>query len=75
MRHSLPETSPVLSIEPVTEAMRRSHNLAPEARLVLVEVHEGRSFVVSADTDCPFGIEAAARAWAEATGAAYGGPR
>ncbi len=60
----------VLTIEPATDEVRASH---PDAEHVLIEHYQGRDYVISTDDECPFGIEAAARAWAEATGAAYCG--
>jgi hypothetical protein len=64
-------TSPadaVLTIEPVPDTMRM---LRPDAKFALVETYMGESFTVTTDDQCPFGIEKAAVAWAEATGAAY----
>lgn len=59
---------PVLTVEPASDTMRL---LRPAARLALVERYLGESFVLTTDDQCINGIEAAARAWAEATGAAY----
>jgi hypothetical protein len=58
----------VLTIEPATDEIRAAH---PAATRVLVEHYQGRAYPLSTDDECPFGIEKAARAWAEATGAAY----
>lgn len=58
----------VLTIEPVSGDVREAH---PAATEMLVEHYQGRDLILSADDQCRFGIERAARAWAEATGAAY----
>jgi len=58
----------VLTIQPASDEVRKRH---PGASQVLVEHYQGQSFIVSTDLDCPFGIDHAAPAWAEATGAAY----
>jgi hypothetical protein len=58
----------VLTIEPVTQDILAAH---PAARRMLVEHYQGTAHVVSTDDQCPRGIEAAARAWAETTDAAY----
>jgi hypothetical protein len=70
---SYPLCEPVISIVPVDEDFRALHHLSPDAALAVVESYEGSQHVCCTDADCPFGVEAAARAWAEATGAAYGG--
>lgn len=61
----------VLRIEPASDTMRL---MRPAATLVLVEHYMGEAFVLTTDDQCPNGIEAAARAWAEGTGAAYAHP-
>jgi hypothetical protein len=58
----------VLTIEPVSQDILAAH---PAARRMLVEHCPGTAHVVSTDDQCPRGIEAAARAWAAATDAAY----
>lgn len=50
----------VITIEPGTDG-----------RPAVVEHYRGETSVIAREADCPFGLEAAARAWAEATGAAY----
>jgi hypothetical protein len=69
----LPEHDPVITIVPVTASFARYHGLSPDARLAVVEVYQGKTSVCCTDCDTPQGVEAAARAWAEATGAAYAG--
>jgi len=58
----------VLTIEPVSDTMRM---LRPDARFALVETYMGESFTITTDDQCSNGIELAACAWAEATGAAF----
>jgi len=58
----------VLTIEPASDTLR---TLRPSAKVALVETYLGESMVLTTDDQCPFGIEAAARAYAEATGAAW----
>lgn len=70
---TVPVYDAVIAIEPVTEEMRESCGLSADAVLALVEHAGGQSTVLSTDDQCPFGISRAARAWAEATGAAYAG--
>ena len=67
----LADHEPVLTVEPVNDCIRAYFRLAPDARLALFEHYQGRSEVVCTDNECAFGINAAARAWAEATGAAW----
>jgi hypothetical protein len=67
----VPEHEPVLTVEPVNDEIRAYFRLSPDARLALFEHHQGHSEVVCTDNECAFGINAAARAWAEATGAAW----
>lgn len=43
----------------------------PDGRLAVVERYQGTTSVIATEADCQFGLEAAAKAWAEATGAAY----
>jgi len=61
-------TSAVLTIEPIPDEMQAAH---PAATRVLVEHYEGKATVLSFDYECPFGIERAAVAYAQATDAAY----
>jgi hypothetical protein len=58
----------VLIIEPVTVDVLAAH---PAATRMLVEHYLGHAHIVTTDDQCPRGIEAAARAWAETTDAAY----
>lgn len=70
---SIPLHEPVIFIVPVTEDFRAEHGISPDARLAVVETYEGDVHVCCTDADAKQGVVAAARAWAEGTGAAYGG--
>lgn len=70
---SFPQHEAVITIRPVTDALRAEHGLPAGAVLAVTEDYEGTRHVCCTNMDCPFGVEAAARAWAEATGAAYAG--
>jgi len=62
---------PVITVEPVSPELREAHNLSPDARLAVVERFEGKVSVCCTDMEARQGIVKAARAWAEACGAAY----
>lgn len=67
----LPGHAAVITVEAVTPALRLRHGLSPDARLAVVERYQGTEHVCCTDCEARQGVEAAARAWAEATGAAY----
>jgi hypothetical protein len=58
----------VLTIAPVTADVGAAH---PAATWMLVEHYAGTAHVVTTDDQCLNGIDAAARAWAVSTDAAY----
>lgn len=64
-------SDPVIVIVPVTREMRLLHRLSADARLAVTERFQGAETVLCTDDECPFGVAKAARAWAEATGAAF----
>jgi hypothetical protein len=75
--------TPIITVEPYTGLLHRSHDASwgithshpspavQYGELVICERAHGLITVLSTEADCPFGIDAAARAWAEATGAIY----
>lgn len=64
---------PVIAIVPVTTDLRAAHQLPADASAAVVELYQGEVHVCCTDLDAVNGTEAAARAWAEGTGAAYAG--
>lgn len=61
----------VITVEPVTEALRARHGLPAPAREAVIERYQGTEHVCCTDIEAIRGTDAAARAWAEATGAVY----
>lgn len=68
-----PLHEPVIFVTAVTDQLRADHGLSPDAIFAVVERFEGAEHVCCTDCDASQGVLAAARAWAEATGAAYAG--
>ena len=61
----------VVTIEPVTDAMRSQFALPPEARQAVVGHWDDADYLLTTDAECENGIEAAALAIAESADAAY----
>lgn len=73
----------IISVEPYTGLLHRTHEAGrgivhnhpspavQYGQLVITERSGAFATVLSAQADCPYDIYAAARAWAEATGAMY----
>lgn len=77
----------IITVERYTPLLHRAHEASrgiahdhpsPAVQfgeLVIAERQGALVTVLSTEPDCPYGIDAAARAWADATGAVYAGVR
>lgn len=63
----------VITVEPVTDAMRAQFALPPEATRAIVGHWDEGMYLLATDDECPNGIEVAATAHAAGAGAAYRG--
>lgn len=77
----------IITVEAYTPLLHRSHEASrgiahdhpsPAVQfgeLVITERQGAYVTVLSTEADCPYGIDLAAQAWADATGAVYAGVR